>query len=70
MNYRERESLMTKMFTNAADFENNKEAANIDYVYVGDYERGKFGSSLIDSYFRENYECVYNKDGVEIFKIR
>ncbi|MBQ3894101.1 MAG: hypothetical protein II739_02140 [Clostridia bacterium] len=70
VNYRERESLMTKMFTNAADFENNKEAANIDYVYVGDYERGKFGSSLIDSYFRENYECVYNKDGVEIFKIR
>ena len=61
---------MTKMFTNAADFENNKEAANIDYVYVGDYERGKFGGSLIDSYFRENYECVYNKDGVEIFKIR
>ncbi|MBR5005826.1 MAG: hypothetical protein IKY07_01900 [Clostridia bacterium] len=70
VSYQSRESLMYKMFTSAEDFESNKEAAGIDYVYVGDYERGKFGNSIITDYFRENYECVYNKDGVEIFKIK
>ncbi|MBQ7444635.1 MAG: hypothetical protein IJS71_01670 [Clostridia bacterium] len=70
VNYQSREQLMRQMLTNAEVFEAHKEEADIDYVYVGDYERGNFGASLITQYFRDNYEKVYSDKGIEIFKIR
>ncbi|MBP1588445.1 MAG: hypothetical protein ILO53_08630 [Clostridia bacterium] len=70
VNYRSREVFMRRMFTDAAFFESAKESAGIDYVYVGDYERGEFGSDLITDYLRANYEKVYDSQGIEIFKVR
>lgn len=69
VDYRSREALMRRMFTNAEVFEANREAAGIDYVYVGDYERGEFGGDLITDYLRANYEKVYDSMGIEIFRV-
>lgn len=69
VNYQPREQLMKQMFTDEAVFEEKRVEANIDYVYVGDYERGSFGDRLITDYLRENYECVYSDKGIEIFKV-
>ena len=69
VNYRNREQLMQQMLTDEEIFEANRIEADIDYVYMGDYERGKFGTSLITDYLRENYERVYNDSGIEIFKV-
>ncbi len=68
VNYRDREALMKSMLTDETVFEANRVAANIDYVYIGDYERGNL-SNLITPYLRENYERVYNDSGIEIFKV-
>ena len=69
VNYQDRQKLMRSMLTDSSAFEKNKEAAGIDYVYIGDYERSNLKESLITDYFRENYECVYNDKGIEIFRI-
>lgn len=59
---------MREMFTSVESFENNYRSAGIDYVYVGDYERGNFGADLILEYFIENLSPVYDNMGVMIFK--
>ncbi|MBP5312874.1 MAG: hypothetical protein J6112_08595 [Clostridia bacterium] len=69
VNYQDRQKLMRSMLTDSSAFEKNKEAAGIDYVYIGDYERSNLKESLITDYFRENYERVYNDKGIEIFRI-
>ena len=68
VNYRDREALMKAMLTDEIMFEANRVEANIDYVYIGDYERGNL-TDLITPYLRENYERVYNDSGIEIFKV-
>lgn len=68
VHYQEREALMREMFTSVESFENNYRSAGIDYVYVGDYERGNFGADLILEYFIENLSPVYDNMGVMIFK--
>lgn len=68
--YQERERLMRRMLTDAEAFEENKESAGIDYVYIGDWERGNFGGKLIESYLDSNYKLIYSQDGVKIFDVR
>lgn len=61
---------MRNMLTDPAAFEENREAAGIDYVYIGDYERGNYGAELIVSYLAENYEAIYNEGGIAIYDVR
>ena len=68
--YEERSVLMRKMLTDPAAFEENREAAGIDYVYIGDYERGNYGAELISAYLAENYEAIYNEGGIAIYDVR
>ncbi len=70
VNYQSRERLMRQMLTDEEAFEAHREEADIDYVYIGDYERGNYGSDLITQYLRDNYEKVYSDKGIEIFKVR
>lgn len=68
--YQERSVVLKEMFTNADAFEKNRIEAGIDYVFVGDYERGNYGSSLIDEYLAENYKAIYDQDGIVIYDVR
>lgn len=68
--YQSREALMKKMLSDEKVFEENKEEAGIDYVYIADYERGNLGGSLIEDYFDNNYKLIYDCDGVKIFDVR
>ncbi len=68
--YQERQALLKKMLTDAEAFEENREAAGIDYVFIGDYERGNYGDRLISAHLDANYKVIYDNDGIKIYDVR
>jgi uncharacterized membrane protein len=68
--YQERQALMKKMLTDAEAFEENRESAGIDYVFIGDYERGNYKDRLISAHLDANYKVIYDNDGIKIYDVR
>lgn len=68
VSYQDKEAMLGELFGFGEELDAKKDEYNIDYVYVGDYERANFA---IDTYyFDEHFTKVYDKDGVTIYKIR
>lgn len=69
VDYQARQQLIDKMFTDPVAFEENKEACGIDYVYISSTERGNI-QNLIEEYFEQTYETIYNAGGVKVYDVR
>ena len=69
--YRERENALKEIFTDPATFESYKEEFGFDYAYISNDERSNYNKdgNFIESYLDENYELVYNSDGIKIFDL-
>ena len=64
--YVPRLELAGKLLSDSVSFEWMHEELGIDYVYIGDYERGLPGCCV--SYFDENYPTVFQSGNVTIYK--
>ena len=69
MDYQARQQLIDRMFTDPQAFEENKGNCGIDYVYISSTERGNI-QNLIEEYFDQTYETIYNAGGVKIYDVR
>ena len=67
LDYASRSELVKTLLTDGEVFERLHRELGIDYVYIGDYERGLPG--LDGTYFEENYPAVFRSSGVTIYKI-
>ncbi len=56
------------MLTDPAFFERYKDAYDLDFVYMGGYERAMSGN--IDAYLSDNYPVVFETGGVTIYGLR
>ena len=67
LDYASRQETAKKMLTDAACFEAMHAEFGIDYVYIGEYERGLNGCCA--DYFEANYSAVFREGNVTIYKI-
>ena len=67
LDYSARLSLEDRLFTNPVCFEESHRDLGIDYVYLGDYEKGIPGCCAM--YFDEIYPAVFREGNVTIYKI-
>lgn len=67
LDYASRLDLEQTLLTDSAAFESLHAELGIDYVYLGDYERGIRGCCA--AYFDENYPAVFCSGNVTIYKI-
>ena len=65
--YEDRMLLAKKLLTDGEAFERLHAELGIDYVYIGDYERGLPGCCA--AYFDEHYPAVFRKGNVTIYQI-
>ena len=56
------------MLTDPQFFERYKDAYDLDFVYMGYYERAM--SSVMDSYLAENYPVFFSAGGIAIYDLR
>ena len=68
LNYADKQQLADRMLTDAGVFEANRESENIDYVYIGYYERALSG--VITEYLEANYPVVFSSGGITIYDVR
>lgn len=68
VNYQEKEANLESYFSNGELLESVKNEENIDYIYIGDYEINNYNIDY--DYFYNNYDIVYENEGVTIIKIR
>ena len=66
LDYASRSELVKTLLTDGEVFERLHRELGIDYVYIGDYERGLPG--LDGTYFEENYPAVFRSAAVTIYK--
>ena len=66
LDYASRSELAKTLLTDGESFERLHRDLGIDYVYIGDYERGISG--LDAAFFEENYPAVFRSAGVTIYK--
>ncbi len=66
LDYASRSELAKTLLTDGESFEKLHRELGIDYVYIGDYERGLPG--LDGTFFEENYPAVFRSSGVTIYK--
>jgi hypothetical protein len=67
LDYAPRQELAKKLLTDRESFERLHEELGIDYVYLGDYERGIPGCCA--DYFEENWPAVFRSGDVTIYRI-
>ena len=67
LDYTVRMELAKRMLTDNDLFEQMHASLGIDYVYVGDYERGLSG--CCSAYFEENYPLVFSSGSVRIYRV-
>ncbi|MCR5664431.1 MAG: hypothetical protein K6G17_06075 [Oscillospiraceae bacterium] len=67
LNYRERTKEVELMFRGGEDFLRLAEELGVDYVYVGEYERGSCSPN--EGWFSARYPLVYDEDGVRIYRV-
>ncbi len=68
LNYASRQALAQTLLTDSDCFERMHERLGIDYVYLGDYERGLKGCCA--DYFEESYPAVFRDGNVAIYQIK
>ena len=66
LNYRDRLEQEKLLLTDGEYFESMREELGVDYVYLGDYERGLTGCDT--AWFDAHYPKVYSYGGVSIYK--
>ena len=66
LDYASRSELAKTLLTDGESFEKLHRELGIDYVYIGDYERGLPGVDA--AFFEENYPAVFRSSGVTIYK--
>ena len=66
LDYSDRIALESLLLSDRTAFESLHEELGIDYVYIGDYEKG---AGCDASYFEENYPAVFSSGEVSIYKI-
>ena len=67
VDYASRQALAQRLLTDSDSFESAHGELGIDYVYLGEYERGLPGCCA--EYFEENYPAVFRQGSVTIYKI-
>ena len=67
LDYSARLDLEQKLLTDSESFARLHEELGIDYVYLGDYERGIVGCCA--AYFDQNYPAVFRSGNVTIYQI-
>ena len=68
LDYAPRQELVNELLTDSESFERLHAVIGIDYVYLGDYERGISGC-ISSSWFAERYPLVFRDGNVSIYKI-
>ena len=66
LDYGSRLQLEQSLLTDSETFERLHEELGIDYVYIGDFERGLPGSCAV--FFDKNYPAVFHSRNVTIYK--
>lgn len=67
VNYQQREAMLPELYRGGDAFLTAAEDFGIDYVYVGEYERGRY--EINEAWFTERYPIVYDRDGIWIYQI-
>ena len=56
------------MYENPEARDSLLEKYNVTYIVIGPWENGSY--SILDiNAFAENYDCVYNKNGILVFEV-
>lgn len=67
VNYQSREAQVSQMYRGGDDFLRLSKELGVDYVYIGESERGKY--EVNENWFSEHYPLVYDQGGVRIYHI-
>lgn len=67
IDYAERQSHVEAMYAGGEDFEKYAEQYGVDYVYIGGGERSNY--PVNETWFEDNYPCIYDQGGISIFQI-
>ena len=69
VDYTGREAMLKQIYTDSTAFEQYRKEYGFDYVLISAAERNSY-KNIIDDYFREHYNVVYEQDQVVIFDVR
>ena len=67
IDYLDRQSHVAEMYAGGQAFEQYAAQYGVDYVFIGSAERNDYQVDM--DYFRENYPCIYDQNGITIFQI-
>ena len=67
IDYQQRMSQVPEMYESGRAFEQYAAQYGVDYVYIGAEERANY--DVDESYFEENYPCIYRAGTISIFQI-
>ena len=68
VDYQERQAKVEAMFEDGETFAREFESLDIDYIYIGPYERSNYDIDY--DWFNENCQRIYNEAGVVIYKVK
>ena len=69
LDYEDREIAVNEMYNNPAGTTELLKQYHVSYILVGDDERASY-PAMDESIFQSMYECVYNQDGVSLYKVQ
>jgi len=67
LDYWQREADVKKMYEEEEMIEKLLKNYGVDYVLIGPDEKGEF--EVIDEFYINQYELVYNQEGYQIYKV-
>ena len=67
VNYQEREQQVARMYRGGEAFLRSAAELGVDYVYIGDYERGRY--EIDADWFSARYPLIYDSGGIQIYRI-
>ena len=68
LDYAAQEADVKTMYENPEARDSLLEKYNVTYIVIGPWENGSYSIPDINA-FAENYDCVYNKNGILVFEV-